>query len=311
MHPDKRVGLSLGILLIGVTAAFFFRNDVPVDQAQALELTDPESLDEQIRRKAQTPYLPERPAVTGALETPLMRDALVTDVMPQSPGVAEPVPGTTIPDPIRPVGEAQAGRIAPIPHPSGNPDAIDQALAQADARRQENSESTRTRTIFVIHVVMPKDTLSGLAQKYLGSFRRYREIFEANRDQLDSPDDIREGMKLRIPSAKTSVTTQRDPAEPVTTAERPVAVPGPVGKSPSDDAEPPRPSFVRPSGNQRLPGRRTSQKSDRSLSQKPPPGLPVVDSFDPDKSRARIASRPLEVSGRDSSQAPAAETRSD
>jgi len=311
MHPDKKVGLSLGILLIGVTAAFFFRNDVPVDHVQALELTDPESLDEQIRRKAQTPYLPDRPEATGPSETPVVRDALVTDVMPQSPMLTESIPGSAIPDPIRPHGETPAGRIAPIPHPSVNSDEIDQALTQAEARRQENSESGKSRSGPVIHVVMPKDTLSGLAQKYLGSFRRYREIFEANRDQLDSPDDIREGMKLRIPTGKTPVTTQRDPAEPVTTAERPVAVPEPASETPSDDAEPPRPSFVRPSGNQRLPGRRTSQKSDRSLSQEPPPGLPVVDSFDPDKYRARIASRPPEVSGRDSSETPAAETKSD
>ena len=85
MHPDKRVGLSLGILLIGVTAAFFFRNDVPVDQVQALELTDPESLDQQIRRKAQTPYLPDRPEATAQSETTVVRDALVADVMPQPP----------------------------------------------------------------------------------------------------------------------------------------------------------------------------------------------------------------------------------
>ena len=308
MHPDKRVGLSLGILLIGVTAAFFFRNDVPVDQAQALELTDPESLDEQIRRKPQTPYLPDRPEVTVQAETPVLRDVLVTDVMSNPPGLTESVPGIAIPDPIRPPSEAPAGRIAPIPHPSDGPDEIDQALAQAEARRQENSQSTETRTAPVIHVVMPKDTLSGLAQKYLGSFRRYREIFEANRDQLDSPDDIREGMKLRIPTGKSPVTSQRDAAESVTTAERPVETPEPARDSSSEDVEPSKPTFVRPPGNPRLPGRRTSQESDRSLSQEPPPGLPVVDSFDPDESRARIASRPPEVSGRDNSETSVEET---
>ncbi len=299
MHPDKKVGLSLGILLIGVTAAFFFRNDVPVDQVQALELTDPESLDQQIRRKAQTPYLPDSAETTAELETPVVRDALVADVMPQPSLPTEFVPGAAIPEPIRPVEETPARRIAPIPHPSVDPDGIDQALAQADARREESSESTESTTVPVIHVVMPKDTLSGLAQEYLGSFRRYREIFEANRDQLESPDDIREGMKLRIPAGKASAPTQDDP---VKTAEKPVAQPENVSESPSDDVEPPRPTFFRPSGNQRLPGRRTSQNLDRSLSQEPPPGLPVVDSFDPDKSRARIASRSPEVPGRDNSE---------
>jgi nucleoid-associated protein YgaU len=43
------------------------------------------------------------------------------------------------------------------------------------------------------------DTLSGIAQKMLGAQTRYREIFEANRDRMASPDQLDVGKPIRIP----------------------------------------------------------------------------------------------------------------
>jgi uncharacterized protein (DUF2235 family) len=52
------------------------------------------------------------------------------------------------------------------------------------------------------HIVAAGDTLGKLAAHYLGDRDRYEEIFDLNRDQLDDPDDIFVGMKLRIPAAR-------------------------------------------------------------------------------------------------------------
>lgn len=49
------------------------------------------------------------------------------------------------------------------------------------------------------HVVVPGDTLSKIAEKYYGDPSLYPDIFEANRDQLDNPNLIKVGQKLRIP----------------------------------------------------------------------------------------------------------------
>ncbi len=49
------------------------------------------------------------------------------------------------------------------------------------------------------HEVAAGDTLSKIAEKYYGDSSLYRDIFEANRDQLDDPDKIQVGQKLRIP----------------------------------------------------------------------------------------------------------------
>lgn len=51
------------------------------------------------------------------------------------------------------------------------------------------------------HVVQPGDTLRGLAVRFLGDERRWREIFEANRDAIADPNLLRTGLELSIPSA--------------------------------------------------------------------------------------------------------------
>tara|TARA_R110002111_G_scaffold100976_6_gene156553 strand:- start:118237 stop:119613 length:1377 start_codon:yes stop_codon:yes gene_type:complete len=58
-----------------------------------------------------------------------------------------------------------------------------------------------------IHTVKAGETLSEISIRYLGTSRKYQDIFNLNRDQLRSPNDIREGMKLRIPVEPSPQTT--------------------------------------------------------------------------------------------------------
>ena len=53
----------------------------------------------------------------------------------------------------------------------------------------------------VTYTVQAGDTLSKIAKEYYGDSGQYRAIYEANRDKLDDPDDIRAGQELRIPPA--------------------------------------------------------------------------------------------------------------
>jgi nucleoid-associated protein YgaU len=53
----------------------------------------------------------------------------------------------------------------------------------------------------VFHTVQKGETLSAIAQKYLGKAGRYHEIFEANKPMLTHPDKIYPGQSLRIPQA--------------------------------------------------------------------------------------------------------------
>ena len=48
-------------------------------------------------------------------------------------------------------------------------------------------------------VLKSGDTLSKIAKQQLGDPNAYMEIFNANRDQLSDPDEIKPGQVLKIP----------------------------------------------------------------------------------------------------------------
>jgi LysM repeat protein len=43
------------------------------------------------------------------------------------------------------------------------------------------------------------DTLSKIAKRFYGDANAYRQIFDANRDQISDPDKIKVGQQLRLP----------------------------------------------------------------------------------------------------------------
>ncbi len=49
------------------------------------------------------------------------------------------------------------------------------------------------------YTVKPGDTLSKIAKEFYGNANDYNKIFEANKDQLSSPDKINVGQELNIP----------------------------------------------------------------------------------------------------------------
>lgn len=50
-----------------------------------------------------------------------------------------------------------------------------------------------------VYIVKEGDTLSGIASKFYGKSSLYDMIFDANRDQLSTPNDLRLGQHLKIP----------------------------------------------------------------------------------------------------------------
>jgi nucleoid-associated protein YgaU len=50
------------------------------------------------------------------------------------------------------------------------------------------------------YTVVAGDTLTKIAERYLGDATQYSRILELNRDQLTNPDKIRPGQVLRIPA---------------------------------------------------------------------------------------------------------------
>jgi nucleoid-associated protein YgaU len=53
----------------------------------------------------------------------------------------------------------------------------------------------------VNYTVQPGDTLSKIAREFYGDDGQYARIYEANRDKLNDPNDIKVGQELTIPPA--------------------------------------------------------------------------------------------------------------
>jgi LysM domain len=77
------------------------------------------------------------------------------------------------PGPARPTPAATAARPSPIVATATLPDAGDQQAA-------ERPEARRPATALPVYVVAPRDTLWGIAERFLGDPYRWRELFQLN-----------------------------------------------------------------------------------------------------------------------------------
>jgi LysM repeat protein len=62
----------------------------------------------------------------------------------------------------------------------------------------QGTSGTQT-TPMTTYTVQSGDTLSAIAKRFLGNANEYMDIFNANRDQLSDPDEIKPGQVLKIP----------------------------------------------------------------------------------------------------------------
>ena len=196
MHSDQKVGLALGIMLIGVTAALFFRNPPAVMTPGVLHSA--EELDAAIAERAVSPYLIAEQA-----------DQAQPALEPLTPSLA------TTPE-TSPTMAGIGGAADQDPFANSEPPAF-----EAPKTASEESDATGLRFVSTQrdpavvppfgaegnlreHLVQRGETLSSIAQKYLGSPHRYQAIYELNQDRLASPDELRDGIVLRIPPAAST-----------------------------------------------------------------------------------------------------------
>jgi LysM repeat protein len=76
---------------------------------------------------------------------------------------------------------------------------VDPSLTQPQTF-QAAAASAGTSTSGRTYKVQPGDTLSKIAKEFYGNPNDHNRIFAANRDKLESPDKIRAGQELVIPS---------------------------------------------------------------------------------------------------------------
>lgn len=226
MHPDRKIGFALGILLVGVVAALFFRNE-PLREGDVPGVRREAELNRRLRERDVAVFLDEE-SPAAAHDGP--RDNEPQWTMPELiDDLAQRA--STVPNPIDPASRAAgdgAGRESPdasrrpLPplfrsgdtpdpaqatrRPSAN-DAHASAPPESPSPDPSGSESAVATPsdlelppdAYDEYVVEYGDTLSAIAERFLGSPHRYDEIYEINRDRLPEPDRLRVGSALRIP----------------------------------------------------------------------------------------------------------------
>lgn len=255
MHRDKKIGFALGILLLGIVAAFFFRNE-PDPFAELPPLDDPASLDAQIAEKPIAPYIDPisgQPATNAAsasqqnpwelpeMYRPLPQPPVASEGLSAFPGapdpinLAEPVPfpadspakSIEVGNPFGDLPKTPSpNRDVPLP---GNEDwtSVPSSPSSTPPKPELVKSSPPPDATPTMYKIKQGDTLSVLAEKHLGSSRRFMEIYEANRDKLKNPDDIRMGMLIRIPPRVKFKETLPATSSPAVQEKTPTILPPP------------------------------------------------------------------------------------
>lgn len=223
MHQDQRIGLALGVLLLGAAGAFFFRHDAKPGP-ESPRLRTAKQLDARIAEKSISPYLQgieevDSPKSTSARNVsdrggpPLNQGddgALPSLGSPDffTDDSREPFDASTHKSRARLQQELDDGipDLAPIPIPDTDEIATDRT-------HSHNEVLSGAVTSERLHIVQKGETLSSIAAKELGSTNRFIEIYEANRDQLKDANDVRVGMKLRMPSRSGTHSSKLNPTK--------------------------------------------------------------------------------------------------
>lgn len=198
MHPDRKIGIAMGILLVGVVAALFFRNE-PLAVDGGLSLERENDINQRLRDRDVTVFLEDQTSAdddSNLSQPNWSLPEMLGDLRTNKDEVPIPIGGRGVP--LQPVA------VEPVVSQNESTAEVDSGLndeveTPAAAVQKAAGSDPDAEMDFVEYTVQFGDTLSELSQRFLGSQARFREIYEANKDRMDSPDRLRVGKAIRIP----------------------------------------------------------------------------------------------------------------
>ncbi|WP_437206118.1 LysM peptidoglycan-binding domain-containing protein [Planctomicrobium sp. SH664] len=170
MRRDAKLGLALGMLVLGFACAFCFPRQRASVVLEQVVIPAPIA-DSELEFLPIRAYQPA-PAVADSQRS-------LAEVLPSDPVIPGEAPPPLTPAPVVASQEPTPAAVPPVVTP------------QDEALRAETSEQR--------YRVRSGDTLTAIASRLLGDGRRYLEIYEANAQTLGSPDNLAVGTELRIP----------------------------------------------------------------------------------------------------------------
>jgi len=195
MRHDAKLGLALGMLVIGFAVAFCFPRQS--ERAPIAEPTIPPPISdvalELLPIRAYQPSADARPSSppSAKAEMASLQQGKVTGIPELTPIT---IAGTPLP----------SGPVAPIVIPMRGAEVLPNRYESEDVK-QVRSDQTRIPAeqdpvdVPELYLVQPGDTLTGIATRLLGSSTRYLELYELNQNVLSSPNDLKIGMQLQVP----------------------------------------------------------------------------------------------------------------
>lgn len=204
MQRGAKIALASAIVLGGVVGASLFRK--------------PPASPDGDRPRAADRFKLQRPSDEAGL-------AKLSGLIEPLDEPAPPAPSATPKFEAKPLTSAS---VAPKTMPSTWNQAVE---SEAKTPPVEHAAASRAR--FQLHRIRDGDTLSSLARHYLGSSKRFMEIYEANLDRLTSPDLLPIGGELKIPPADAvqEEPDNGDAAHDVTAAPLAAIPPGTIRRS--------------------------------------------------------------------------------
>ena len=232
MHQDQRIGLALGVLLVGACAAFFFRYETRV-LPSAPRLQHARELDERIAERSTRPYMKG----IEAIEVADRRRSRASGDQEQSAQDASPEQNATYSwnpltmftrkgasensarEPKRSgktlTVESDIQEFAPIAVPS-HPEYVNTNAGDNKSPGNSNQSipedfklnPSAGEAVGRTYIVQKGESLSSIAAKLLGDRSRFQELFDANQDQLSDPNDVKVGMELHIPGVQIELATR-------------------------------------------------------------------------------------------------------
>lgn len=213
MHRDVKIGLILGVILVAVVAALFFRREPLPSPISTMARMQPspqrlKNIDDQLAREAGSPYLvpaEQNKQAPKAASAPKKKTENARAKRNRSRRAARHAnqKRSNRHASRQPAAKATADNGAksshvpwkPIPPPN-----VAGARAAAVARHASTQPNGQQRPTAKTYRIREGDTLWELAARHLGDGSRYRSLLEANRSVIRNADRLPVGLEIVIPS---------------------------------------------------------------------------------------------------------------
>jgi nucleoid-associated protein YgaU len=197
MRLTARVAILIAIAALVTAAVLPFRKVVSRSNSAQKTLSPLERRLQDIRQESSSRALTSTPLKTQPLRVPTVATGSPTEAGSEGPEMPLRYHRT-----FSPVGA--------LLNPADDPNEADDALSNQPKLPDVNTKRARSLT----HKISDGDTLAAIAQKYLGDAKRWREVFELNRDVLKNPDLLPIGTIIKIPpiDERASPRSQAEPS---------------------------------------------------------------------------------------------------